>query len=454
MITFVFVFAVAVSIGLLRQHIYESHMSLLVSRAEAYPAHTTDAAKELDPSTPSPTDQEVEQEVQSLTNHEILERVVLTNQLQNGQDSWLSGVFFPRQKEAIRVARAVSQLDRQLRVRIRPGTNVIEITYRSTLPSRACGVLNSLAELYLGRHALRAPPVSGSTSTPQPQGYEAAIEDAESGLRAFQDSRGQSGSGGEFSHQLTAAVGQSRTLEHAIASDEQRIRIDQEQMKVSPPQEIETSNLLVQNLGARLKAAEAKRAQFLQKYASNYALVLDVDKEVSAIKAAIVAAHKTHDERKTMPRRPAPDFLRGRLAQDQADLATQHMSLNAVRRVIEAMKAQLIKPGGNTVDDADLAREVKADEQSYLQYLSKREQERALDGSPVLSAAMAAPPNVPASPVPNREVIFLIALGLATAVSFPTALILDCPDPYFHTPSQVAETLGIPVVLAGPEMTA
>jgi capsular polysaccharide biosynthesis protein len=88
-----------------------------------------------------------------------------------------------------------------------------------------------------------------------------------------------------------------------------------------------------------------------------------------------------------------------------------------------------------------------------LQYLSRRELERVVDGHPTLSAALATPPTVPA-PVQGRGLIFLIALGLATAVSFPTALVLDCLDPCFHTPSQVIETLGIAVVLAVPKMTA
>jgi uncharacterized protein involved in exopolysaccharide biosynthesis len=118
------------------------------------------------------------------------------------------------------------------------------------------------------------------------------------------------------------------------------------------------------------------------------------------------------------------------------------------------MKAQISKAGGNSFDDANLEREVKTDEQSYLQYLSRREKERVLDGTPALSATLAAAPTVPASPVHGRGVIFLIALGLATAVSFPTALILDSFDPYFHTSTQVIETLGIAVVMAVPKMTA
>jgi capsular polysaccharide biosynthesis protein len=121
------------------------------------------------------------------------------------------------------------------------------------------------------------------------------------------------------------------------------------------------------------------------------------------------------------------------------------------------MKAQMIKPGGNSLDDADLEREVKADEQNYLRYLSMREQERTadvLDRPRAVGAALATPPAVPTSPVHGRGMIFLFALGLATAVSFPAALILDCFDPCFHTPTQVIETLGIAVVLAVPKMTA
>ena len=56
--------------------------------------------------------------------------------------------------------------------------------------------------------------------------------------------------------QLTAAVGQSHTIEQAIAADEQRIRSDQEQMKITPQrsatkQDTNAANLLLQNLGTQ-----------------------------------------------------------------------------------------------------------------------------------------------------------------------------------------------------------
>jgi uncharacterized protein involved in exopolysaccharide biosynthesis len=434
-------------------------MSILITREGPRPAEATEEKSQTGAPTPPLTDQEMNEEAESLKRHEFLEQVVISNGLQNGQYSRFLTLLLPRQTEAVRVAHAVRLLVRQIQVHTQSSTHLIDVTYRSTDPARAYGVLKSLATLYLAQHARHPAPVSDSNSNPQSQGYEAAIEDAESGLREFQRTQGPSDTGRGFAKQLAAATSESRTIEHAIAADEQKIRTDQEQIRVNaqppaPEQITEATNLLLQNLRTRLQAAETKRAQFLQKYDANYALVQDADKEVSEAKAAIVAAQKSPDGKQTPARMPTAALMRERLAHDQADLATQRASLNAVRHVLEDMKAHMIKPGGNSLDDAALEHEVRADEQSYLRYLSGREQERLLDQTLTVSSTLATPPTVPLSPVHGRGVIFLIALGLATAVSFPTALILDCVDPCFHTPTQVIETLGIAVVLAVPKMTA
>ena len=135
------------------------------------------------------------------------------------------------------------------------------------------------------------------------------MEDAESGLRELQSAQGQSGPSRGYARQLTEAAGQSRTIEHAIAVDEQKIRTDQEQMRVNPQQpaphqDNHSTNLLLQNLGARLQAAETKRAQFLQKYAPNYALEQDANKEVSEAKAAIAAAQTSSHGKQSPARLP------------------------------------------------------------------------------------------------------------------------------------------------------
>jgi uncharacterized protein involved in exopolysaccharide biosynthesis len=445
MLTFLCVFAVAALVGLLRRQTYESHMSILLIR-EAPPL----------------TDQEVTSEAESLKSHELLERVVLSNGLQSGQDSRLLSFVLPRQTETVRVAHAVRQLDRQIQIHTRSSAHLIDVTYRSTDPAQAYAALNSLGNLYLAQHAIGPGPVSSSTSEPQSQGYDAAMEDAESGLREFQRTQDRSETGRNLARQLTAAAAQSRTVEHAIAADEQKILTDQEQMKANPVQSApqhnhESTNPLLQNLGARLQAAETKRAQFLQKYAPNYALVQDADKEVAEAKAAIAAIHSSSDGKQMPARLPDLAYVREKLAHDQADLAAQHASLSGIRHVLEEIRAQMLKSGSNSFEDADLEREVKADEQSYLRYVARREQERTageLDQPQTVSAVSATPPTAPASQPRSRGVVFLVALGLAAAVSVPAALILDSFDPSFHTTTEVIEALGIAVVLAVPKMTA
>ena len=69
------------------------------------------------------------------------------------------------------------------------------------------------------------------------QRYKQALEDSEARLRAFGQTQGVADPDDErtdMALQLAAAVGQSHTTEQAIAADEQRIRSDQEQMRVTP----------------------------------------------------------------------------------------------------------------------------------------------------------------------------------------------------------------------------
>jgi uncharacterized protein involved in exopolysaccharide biosynthesis len=121
------------------------------------------------------------------------------------------------------------------------------------------------------------------------------------------------------------------------------------------------------------------------------------------------------------------------------------------------MQSQMVKLGSQSLEQADLEREAKANEQNYLLYLSKREQERtsdALDRTRIENVAIAVPPAIPALPVQGPAFILLVAFGVAAILSFPTAYIIDYFDPSFHTPAQVADILGIPVVVAVPKRTA
>jgi uncharacterized protein involved in exopolysaccharide biosynthesis len=464
-LTFLFVFAAAMLLGLVRLHKYESHMAILVSRERLDPLVSTEATNQT-ANTPALTDQEVNSEAELLKSRDLLEQVVIANEIQKPRGRSLLSFLHPKQTEADRVARAVRALATQIQVETPSKTNLIEVTYSSSDPAVAYGVLNSLSSLYLDKHAtVHRPPGSYQFFAQQAQSYKTALESAEAGLRAFGQTEGVSDPNEQrtdLAMQLSAAMGQSHTIEQAIAADEQQILIIQKQMQGTPQrvttrQDTQAANLLLQNLGTSLLAAETKRTQLLSKYEPSYPLVQEADQEVTQAKAAIAEAEKNPYVNQTTDRDPTFELLRENLAKDQTDLGGQRASLEANRRGIEKMKAQMVKLGSQSLDEADLEREAKADEQNYLLYLSKREQERtsdALDRTRIENVAIAVPPAIPVLPTHSPAFIFLVALALATLTSFPIAYLVDYLDPSFHTPAEVIDTLGVPVVVAVPKRTA
>jgi uncharacterized protein involved in exopolysaccharide biosynthesis len=465
-IAFLCIFAASALLGLLRLHIYESHMAILVSHERLDPLVTTEATNQMNTMTPALTDEEVNSEAELLKSRDVLEKVVLANSMQKAHGSRFLDFFRPRQKEADRVARSVRALASKIKVETPAKTNLIEVTYSSPDPAVAYGVLNSLGNFYLEKHAtVHRPPGSYVFFAEEAQRYKAALEDSEARLRAFGQTQGVADPDDErtdLAVQLTTSVGQSHTTEQAIAADEQRIQSDQEQLKRTPrrsatKQDTNAANLLLQNLGTSLLTAETKRTQLLLKYDPSYPLVQEADQEVAQAKAAIAEAEKAPYINEETDRDPTFELLREDEAKNEADLAGQRASLAANRRGIDSMQSQMVKLGSQSLQQADLQREAKANEQNYLLYVSKREQERtsdALDRTRIENVAIAVPPAIPALPVQGPAYILLVAFGVAAILSFPTAYIIDYFDPSFHTPAQVADILGIPVVVAVPKRIA
>jgi uncharacterized protein involved in exopolysaccharide biosynthesis len=189
-VTFLFLLAAVTLLGTQRLHKYESHMAILVSRERMDPLVTTEATSQIGAMTPALTDQEVNSEAELLKSRDLLEKVVLANGIQNAHGSSFLNFFRPRAKTD-RVARAVRILAKDIQVEAPPKTNLIEVTYSSSDPVLAYGVLNSLSDLYLEKHAaVHRPPGSYQFFARQAQSYKAALQDSEQRLRAYGQTHG------------------------------------------------------------------------------------------------------------------------------------------------------------------------------------------------------------------------------------------------------------------------
>jgi uncharacterized protein involved in exopolysaccharide biosynthesis len=129
------------------------------------------------------------------------------------------------------------------------------------------------------------------------------------------------------------------------------------------------------------------------------------------------------------------DGLRAR----QSAASTQVASLRTFAQQLQS----------ESLDQQDLMRTAKAEEDNYLLYLHKREEARigdALDERRILNVAIVEPPIAPALPDHSVFLYFLLAFGLALAFSVGIAFTTEYFDPTIRTPDEAYGLLEVPVL--------
>jgi uncharacterized protein involved in exopolysaccharide biosynthesis len=465
--TFVVVLVGVIGLAALSGPTYSSRMSILVNRERADTLVSTEATTQIMNGDNPVTPEEINSEVELLSSRDVLEKVVVANGLDRpGQGFSIHGLLHPHETSEDRAARAVKNLAKTLKIANVKNSNLIEVTYKTADPQLSYGVLKSLGDLYVAKHvAVHRPAGSYEFFATETQKYQDELKDAEQKLRNF----GQQNSIAapdeqrtQLASQVAITVGLLHGAEQSLAADEERIKDDRQQM-VSTPQRSTTAQAsasndkLIEDLNASLFSAQTKRTQLALKYDPSYPLVQEADQEIAEAKAAIAQAEEKRYVTETTDRDPTYELLRQDIAKSQADLAAQRATLVATKRSVQDIQAQMEKLDQLSLTQQDLQREVKADESNYLLYLAKREQERtsnALDVTRIANVAIAVPPSIPVLPVLSWPLTVVIAIGSAIVISIGIAYAVDYLDPSFHTPAQVIDMMGIPVVIAVSKKTA
>ena len=458
------VLSIAASYSL--SHKYESRMEVLVNRERLDPVVTTESTAQLPQLAPQVTEEEINSEVELLQSRDVLQKVVLACGLQQtNSDSWLSRLV-PPQDENTRVSRAVEVLSKQIKVKMVPKTNLINVSYRSRHPKVAFEVLKTLADAYLEKHiAVHRPAGSYEFFAKEAERYHEALEDSEARLATFSKQEHLVAPDEERTNlglKLADSLAALQQAQQTVAVDTRRIRNVHDQMDATPQrsttqQVSNAADQLLQQLQGNLAAAQVRRGQLLMKYDASYPLVQQVNQEITQTQAAIGDAEKSKYVNQTTDRDPTYEFLREDLARTKADLASQNANAGALQRSITSLRQHMVDLDGKALKRADLLRDNKANEDNYLLYLSKREQERtsdALDRKRIANVAIAVPPAVPAFPVHNAFLMAIVGFFLSLAGGMAAAYVAEYMDPSFRTPAEVAEALRLPLVVAIPRLRA
>jgi uncharacterized protein involved in exopolysaccharide biosynthesis len=438
---------------------YESHFKVLLRRGRFDPVVSSQPASAMDFTRPEITEEELNSEVELLSDADLLKQVVTM--------AGLVPANMPDSERGAEIERAVRKLSRRLDVEALKKSNLIQVSYKDASPERAARVLSALSTVYVQRHTkLQRPAGEVGFFDQQTAESEQRLHRSEAELVRFTRARGVAAAVERdiALEKLGEADAAYRQIDQDRVETEHRIASLREQLKSFPLRSV-TLNHWADNpealgkMKTRLLELQLQRTDLLSRFEPSYRLVREVEQEIADTRASIAAEALTPVRDETTDKDPNYEWARMELekAQVQWDGLRARQSDAAAQAASLRMFAQQMQ--SDSVDQQDLMRTAKADEDNYLLYLRKREEARigdALDERRILNVAILEPPVAPALPAHSILLYFLLAFGLATACSVAIAFTSEYFDPTIRTPGEACRLLEVPVLawLPAPEPMA
>jgi uncharacterized protein involved in exopolysaccharide biosynthesis len=465
-ITFCAVFAGGVLAAVFQPSAYEASTKFLIERERMDPIVSPGQDTGLVRS--EVTEEEMNSEVELLQSEDVLRQVVLATGLEKHHSllgrvgsELLSRVGIKENQEK-RVAKAAIRLQNELKIEAIKKSNLIAVTYSSSDPHLAEKVLQVLDEAYLQKNlAVHHPPGEFEFFDQEAENYKKNLADAETQLKNFSEQEG--GVSPQMARDLTLQKLSefNATLQQTyadIAATEKRIDALEKQAGATPQRVTTQASAsddaqVLQNLKSTLMTLELKRTELLTKYQPNYPLVQEVDKELADTRASIANEEKKPLKAETTDRNTTYSWITEELAKAKADDSALKARATSIQAIVGKYQATAHDLDEKGIQQQDLLRKVKTEEENYLLYQHKREEARmtdALDRTRILNVAIAEQPAVPMLPSNNRAMVLLLGMFLATAISIVMAFVLEYMNPSFRTPSEVLSELNIPVLAAVP----
>ncbi len=436
---------------------YESHFKVLLRRGRYDPVVSSQPASPMDFTRPDITEEELNSEVELLRDEDLLKHVV--------KMAGLVPADMPDSDRPAEIEHAARKLARRLDVEALKKSNLIQVSYKDTSPELAARILSALSTVYMQRHTnLQRPPEEIQFFDQQTAEYEKRLHRSEAELVHFTRARGVASAALERDialQKLGEADAAYRQIDQDRIETERRIASLGEQLKSFPSRSVTLKRWadnpeVLEKMKTHLLELLLKRTELLSRFEPSYRLVREVEQEIAETRSQIAAEALTPVRDETTDKDPNYEWARMELEKAQvqrdglrarqSDASTQVTSLRTFAQEMQS----------DAVDQQDLMRTAKAEEDNYLLYLRKREEARigdALDERRILNVAIVEPPVVPALPVHSALLYFLLAFGLAMAFSVGVAFTTEYFDPTIRTPDEAQCLLEVPVLawLPAPE---
>ncbi len=429
---------------------YESHFKVLIRRGRFDPVASAQANSVMDFTRPEITEEELNSEVELLRDQDLLKQVVIM--------AALVPAGTPDSQRPSEVEHAARKLGRRLDVEALKKSNLIQVSYKDTNPERAARILSALSTAYMNKHTnLQRPSGEIQFFDEQTADSEKRLHHSEAELVNFTRTRGVISAAMERDialQKLGEADAAYRQIDQERVETEHTIKSLGEQLKSFPLRSVTLKRwadnpLVLEKLKTHLLDLQLKRTELLTRFEPSYRLVQEVDEEIEQAKTSIAGEALTPVRDETSDKDPNYEWARMELEKAQVQLDGLRARQADALAQVSTLRATAQKMQASSIDQQDLIRTAKADEDSYLLYLHKREEARigdALDQQRILNVTIVDPPTVPALPDHSVLLYFLLAFGLSIAFSVGTIFAAEYFDSTFRTPHEAHQLLEVPVL--------
>jgi uncharacterized protein involved in exopolysaccharide biosynthesis len=327
----------------------------------------------------------------------------------------------------------------------------------------AAGVLKTLASLYVEKHlALHRPAGAHEFFVNQARTFGEELQQAEARLSEFKRTERTIAPAAERDSALLRLAefeAAAQQAEAAIAEADQRLATLDGQIATTPLRQttqIQTSENgdLIRSLKAKLLELELEQTELLRKFTPDYPPVRQVQVKVAQIRAALADAQATPVSAETTDQNPTHQWLRDERARVSTERNAQKARAASLARTVAEYRTRAVHLDGARARQEDLLRSVTNAQEAYQLYQHKREEARisdALDRTRIANVSLAEEPSVPTTPSNASRKMLLALAGVAGIVAgLMAALVLHRLNPYFTSPDDVQEFLGVPVLATLP----
>ena len=312
-----------------------------------------------------------------------------------------------------------------------PGSNVINISYRSADPRFAATVANAYVQAYLETSIeLRVDPAKQYSGffTDQQKDARTALETAQNKLSAFQREKGIIGSDDHFDLEMSRLTALTQEL---VAIQTARVDASTRQGAVGGSGQMGEvlANGTVNALKSDLSAAELKLQELSSRYGDKHPQVVDARAAVSELRQKLARA--TNDVTGSIG--VDARVGRAREAEIQASLDAQRAKVLALKETRDQVAVLQ-----RDVDNAQRSYDLVYNRASQTSLESQNHQSNAT----VISQATT--PSTPSSP--KLVPVLLMGIAAALGLGLATALLLEQMDKRIRTNSDAFDFLGLPVI--------